>query len=124
MRAIHFVTNIILTLYKGLVYWFFWASFASLHNEMFCSVRLSSDTVRCYQATSVGGSTPNGGRNLQQRICLAFCKLCDRFCRGTRQLRDAFDANTANNLANLRHLMEAAKDLPQRHLVRISLYSG
>lgn len=122
MRAIHFVKNIILTLYKGLVYWFFWASFASLHNEMFCSVKKPSNVVTCY-ATGVGGATPHSRRE-RGRICLALCRMCDSVRRSTQQARDAFETYTAVNLANLRHLMEVAKDLPQRHLVRISLYSG
>ncbi|MGN0187730.1 MAG: hypothetical protein ACI392_08330 [Paludibacteraceae bacterium] len=122
MRAIHFVKNIILTLYNGLVYWFFWASFASLHNEMFCSVKMPSHIVYCY-ATSAGHDTPPC-RHERERICLALCRMCANAHQLTRQALQAFAAYVATNLANLRRLMEATKDLPQRHLVRISLYSG
>lgn len=39
MALIHLLKDVAVNLYKGLIYWFFWAGFVTLRDEMFCTVQ-------------------------------------------------------------------------------------
>ncbi len=123
MAVIRFITNIILSLYKGLIYWFFWASFVTMRDEMFCSYATSSTTENCHYTIT----TDNTGLlpvKTTTNMCKLLCKICNDLKQNTLRARQAAAAEIARNMANLRLLTEAAKNLPQRHRLRIALYSG
>ncbi len=121
MALIRLLKNVVINLYKGLIYWFFWASFVSLRDEMFCTVATANTAESRYEIVANGADYVPVATRVVPDIRTLFRKLRAQY---ERQVRKACDASEATNLANLRLLMEAAKELPQRHLVRISLYSG
>ncbi len=118
--VLRLLKNAIINLYKGLIYWFFWAGFVTLRDEMFCTVARSSNAQSRYEVvdTDVAAPVKNAIAPDIRTIYFRLRTCCERH---VRTLRDAF---AATNEANLRALMEAAKDLPQRHRLRIALYSG
>lgn len=123
MSVINFVKNIIVQFYKGLFYWFFWASFVTMRDEMFCSYVLANQPQNQYAATTDSTSGLFSGTAVSKVYDLVGRIQREQRRRAMRACR-AFEAYVSHNLAVLRQLMEVAKDLPQRHLVRISLYSG
>lgn len=121
MALIRLLKDVVINLYKGLIYWFFWAGFVSLRDEMFCTVAKANAAESRYEIVANGANNAPVATAIVPDIRALFQKLR---ARHERQARSACDAFMAANLANLRLLMEAAKGLPQRHLLRISLYSG
>lgn len=121
MALIRLLKDVVINLYKGLIYWFFWAGFVSLRDEMFCTVAKANAAESRYEIVSDGKTDVP----VQLAIVPDIRKIFQKLLAQQRKLRSAYDdAFMAGNLANLRLLMEAAKELPQRHLLRISLYSG
>lgn len=121
MALIHLLKDVAVNLYKGLIYWFFWAGFVTLRDEMFCTVQKRNKAESRYEIVAGGVADAPVATSVVPDIRTLFRKLQAQ-CQ--RRARSACDAFMAANLANLRLLMEAAKELPQRHLLRISLYSG
>ncbi len=121
MALIHLLKDVAVNLYKGLIYWFFWAGFVTLRDEMFCTVQKRNKVESRYEIVAGGATDAPVATDIVPDIRTLFRKLRAQY---EHRAHNAYDAFMAANLANLRLLMEAAKELPQRHLLRISLYSG
>lgn len=111
------VKSFILKLYKGLIYWFFWASFVSMRDELFCPY--APETTE--------------SRNIMENVTtppvrLATAKAYDLlvtdrqicFIHPTEAIVASF---MAHMLSNLRALMNAVKDLPEKHRARLRFSS-
>ena len=54
MALIHLLKDVAVNLYKGLIYWFFWAGFVTLRDEMFCTVQKRNEAESRYEIVAGG----------------------------------------------------------------------
>ena len=108
---------LITILYKRLIYWFFWASFVSMRDELFGSY--SKPDFNDTKLVVNGVVPPIKVTTIS--TCELLLTMCNTF---NRCITEFIESIMAQNLANLRALMEIAKESPTRHRLRIALYSG
>lgn len=125
MAAARGIKHIILFLYKGLIYWFFWASCISMRDEMFCSCTMMSagDYTGYHPQASFLPITVQAAMP-----ATVVCTLRHAFQNDLRwsaqNAHNAFESFIQHHIACLRALTTTAKEIPAHYRLHITLYSG
>jgi hypothetical protein len=106
-------------LYFGLFYFFTCAGYVSLRDEMFYTSLPSKLYIQSYSATeSVVMDSAVKGDRPSDIYKSAFFNIC-----GQRRNHEALLAIYSAVCENIRSIMQAAKELPERHRVRLRFCS-
>lgn len=117
MSLFRILKKFVLNIYKGLIYWFFWASFISMRDELFCSYTAESTVSK----SVIENTTPSP---VKLATALSYDLLaCSRQLSFTHPPKSAIASYIANLFSILRVAMLAAKDLPEKHRARLRFSS-
>ncbi|HOO23703.1 MAG TPA: hypothetical protein PK673_03430 [Paludibacteraceae bacterium] len=116
MFIFRFIKSFIVGLYKGLIYWFFWASSVSMRDELFCSYTFKIADSKYEVANS---ALPPLKTVIADTYDLLALDLQD-----TSHPTQAIIASyMAHALSNLCALAASVKDLPEKHRARLRFCS-